>query len=59
MDTHKYGYIDNEHPYVHNIHVEILDNIRIIFTQPLRLGRIWHKVIFKRSLTGLNSEFSF
>ena len=28
--------------------------------QPLRLGRIWHKVnFFKRSLTGLNSEFSF
>ena len=31
-----------------------------IFTQPLRSGRIWHKVnIFKRSSTGLNSEFSF
>ena len=30
-----------------------------IFTQPLRSGRIWHKVNdFKRSLTGLNSEFS-
>ena len=28
--------------------------------QPLRSGRIWHKVnFFKRSLTGLNSEFSF
>ena len=28
--------------------------------QPLRTGRIWHKVsFFKRSLTGLNSEFSF
>ena len=27
--------------------------------QPLHSGRIWHKVIFKRSLTGLNSEFSF
>ena len=27
--------------------------------QPVRSGRIWHKVIFKRSLTGLNSEFSF
>ena len=26
--------------------------------QPLRSGRIWH-LIFKRSLTGLNSEFSF
>ena len=27
---------------------------------PLRSGRIWHKVnFFKRSLTGLNSEFSF
>ena len=25
----------------------------------LRSGRIWHKVIFKRSLTGFNSEFSF
>ena len=32
----------------------------IIFTQPLRSGRIWHKVnFFKRSVTGLNSEFSF
>ena len=32
----------------------------IIFTQPLRSGRIWHEVnIFKRSLTGLNSELSF
>ena len=30
-----------------------------IFTQPLHSGRIWHKVIFKRSLTGLNSEHSF
>ena len=29
----------------------------IISTQPLRSGRIWHKVIFKRCLTGLNSEF--
>ena len=28
--------------------------------QPLRSGRIWHKVnFFKRSLAGLNSEFSF
>ena len=28
--------------------------------QPLRSGKIWHKVnFFKRSLTGLNSEFSF
>ena len=28
--------------------------------QPLRSDRIWHKVnFFKRSLTGLNSEFSF
>ena len=26
--------------------------------QPLRSGRIWHKVNFKRSLTGFNSEFS-
>ena len=34
--------------------------IIFIFTQPLRSGRIWHKVnFFKRSLTGLNSEFSF
>ena len=23
------------------------------------VGRIWHKAIFKRSLTGLNSEYSF
>ena len=27
--------------------------------QSLRQGRIWHKVKFKRGLTGLNSEFSF
>ena len=27
--------------------------------QPLHSGRIWHKVNFKRSLTGLNSKFSF
>ena len=28
--------------------------------QPLRSGRVWHKVNFlKRSLTGFNSEFSF
>ena len=31
----------------------------ILFTQTLRSGRIWHRSIFKRSLTGLNSEFSF
>ena len=31
------------------------NKIYVIFTQPLRSGRIWHK----RSLTGLNSEFSF
>ena len=32
----------------------------IYIYQPLRSGRIWHKVnFFKRSLTGLNSEFSF
>ena len=30
-----------------------------MFTQPLNSSRIWHKVIFKRSLTGLNSEYSF
>ena len=35
-------------------------NLVIIFTQPLCSGRIWYKVnFFKRSLTGLNSEFSF
>ena len=34
--------------------------LNIIFTQPLRSDRIWHKVnFFKRSSTGLNSEFSF
>ena len=33
--------------------------IIIVFTQPLRSGRIWHMVNFKRSLTGFNSEFSF
>ena len=33
---------------------------RIHIYQPLRSGRIWHKVnFFKRSLTGLNSELSF
>ena len=32
----------------------------IYIYQPLRSGRIWHKrSIFKQSLTGLNSEFSF
>ena len=31
----------------------------VLFTQPLRSSMIWHKVNFKRSLTGLNSEFSF
>ena len=32
----------------------------ILFTQPLRSDRIWHKVnFFKQSLTGFNSEFSF
>ena len=35
--------------------IYILDHIY----QPLRLGRIWHKVIVKRSLTGLNIDFSF
>ena len=34
--------------------------IYIYIYQLLRSGRIWHKVsFFKRSLTGLNSEFSF
>ena len=37
----------------------IFFNIDYIY-QPLRSGRMWHKVnFFKRSLTGLNSEFSF
>ena len=44
--------------------IDIMNVLRtgmnIIFTQPLRSGRIWHKInLFKRSLTGLNSEFSF
>ena len=30
-----------------------------IFTQLLLTSRMWHKVIYKRSLTDLNSEFSF
>ena len=35
-------------------------NFAIHIYQPIRSGRIWHKVnFFKRSLTGLNSEFSF
>ena len=34
--------------------------IYIHIYQPLRSGRIWHKVnFFKRSLKGLKSEFSF
>ena len=38
----------------------IKKNSLIIFTQPLRSGRIGHKVNFlKRILTGLNSEYSF
>ena len=37
----------------------IKTRLSIHIYQPLRSGRIWHKVIFKRSLTGLNSEFSF
>ena len=43
----------------------LIDSLNIfnafIYTiyQALRSGRIWHKVNFKRSLTGLNSEFSF
>ena len=36
------------------------DLLNTLFTQPLPSGRIWHMVnFFKRSLTGLNSEFSF
>ena len=35
------------------------DNNNNHIYQPLRSGRIWHKVNFKWSLTGLNSEFSF
>ena len=39
--------------------VHLID-VLVIFTQPLRSGRIWHKINdLKRSLTGLNSEFSF
>ena len=39
---------------------EITGVFFIIFTQPLRSGRIWHKgQFFKQSLTCLNSEFSF
>ena len=33
--------------------------IQIIFTQPFLSDRIWHKFIFKQSLTSLNSDFSF
>ena len=29
---YKYGYIDNVHPYVYDIYVEILDNIQILTT---------------------------
>ena len=42
--------------------VQILDEVICVshIYQPLRLGRIWHKVnFFKQSLTGLNSELSF
>ena len=42
--------------YLSMLNVQVL-NIHIY--QPLRSSRIWHKVNFKRSLTGLNSEFSF
>ena len=38
--------------------IAMFDNIYPIY-QPLCSGRIWHKVNFKRSLTGLSSEFSF
>ena len=30
-----------------------------VYYQPLNTGRMWHKVISKRGLTGLNLEFSF
>ena len=49
--------------FLHPFQLEVIAYDRIlsiIFTQPLRSGRIWHKVIFlEQSLTGLNSEFSF
>ena len=48
--THKYIYI--------YIYIYIYVYIYHIY-QPLRSGRIWHKVNFKRILTGFNSEFSF
>ena len=39
--------------------VPLVNQSVFIFNQPLRSGRIWHLVNFYRSLTGLNSEFSF
>ena len=52
--------------FIHNIHWDLFASPIYIYIyrshiyQPLRSGRIWHKVkFFKRSLTGLNSEFSF
>ena len=54
----------NSHTHTHKLllfdALEFADKQRlIIFTRPLRSGSIWHKVSFKRSLTRLNSEFSF
>ena len=37
----------------------LTDHNGIDIYQSLRSGWIWHKVNFKQSLTGLNSEFSF
>ena len=49
--------------FAYRIYEEFHVNLReglILFTQPLRSGRIWHKVNFLSGvLTGLNSEFSF
>ena len=45
--------------YSHQLYLLTLGSWYNHIYQPLRSGRMWHKVNFKRSLTGLNSEFSF
>ena len=46
--------------HVETVEQIIIDVLGTHIYQPLRSGRIWHKVNFKAEfLTGLNSEFSF
>ena len=53
----RWSWLKNNEPWDADALNKIIFNDSIY--QPLCSGRIWHKVIFKRSLTGLNSEFSF